>query len=78
MPRYYIDIVEDALRTSDDVGFDLVDEAAARRQAIVLLIELARDEAREGNIEALSVEVRNDLGQPAFHATLRFELRDES
>ena len=78
MPHYFIDIVEDTYRTSDEVGLDLVDMAAARREAMLILIELARDEAREGNFEALSVEVRNHVGQPKFHATLRFELRDEA
>jgi hypothetical protein len=76
--RYYFDIVEGEDRTLDDVGLELADKGAARAHGASLLIEIARDSVRCGNLSALSVEVRNEVGQPAFHVMLRFHLSDQA
>ena len=61
MTHYYFDIVEGEDRTLDDVGLELADKGAARAHAASLLIEIARDFVRCGNLSALSVEVRNEV-----------------
>jgi hypothetical protein len=71
--RYYFDIVEGGDQTLDEVGDEFSDEAAARTHAASLLIEVARDVVRDGDVSALAVSVRNEAGKPAFHATLALQ-----
>ena len=78
MTHYYFDIVEGENRTLDDVGLDLPDKAAATAHAACLLVELARDVVRAGDLGALVVQVRNEGGQPAFIAKLQFQLSDQT
>lgn len=76
--HYYFDIVEGDNRTLDEVGVDLADKVAATTHAASLLVELARDVVRDGDLAALVVEVRNEVGQREFIAKLRIQLSDQT
>ena len=78
MAHYYFDIVEGDNRTLDEVGVDLADKAAATTHAASLLVETARDVVRDGDLAALVVEVRNEVGQREFIAKLRIQLSDQT
>ena len=78
MPHYYFDIVEGDGRTLDVVGSDLTDDAAARKQAASLLIDLARDDVRAGDLELIAVLVRDAGGHATFSAKLRIDLSGPS
>ena len=76
MHHYFFDIADGDDRTLDDVGVDFANEDAARTHAASLLIELARDEIRVGEVGVLAVEVRSSTGQPMFYAALHLQFSE--
>ena len=73
MARYFFDVI-DGCTISDEVGVDLPDQAAVRREAMRLLPEIARDEIYRDarDVQCLAVMVRDNAGHPVYTATLSY------
>jgi hypothetical protein len=70
--RYFFDTRDNGDFFEDDIGLELADLAAVKKQAALSLAELAR-EVLPGSIKrVLSVEVRSAL-QPVLRDVLTFE-----
>lgn len=72
MPRYYFDTISGDGFTSDNVGLDLPDDAAAREAAVKALPDIARDEFPAGDHRSFKVIVRNS-DTPIYAAELTFQ-----
>ncbi|MER2198520.1 DUF6894 family protein [Methylobacterium brachiatum] len=73
MARYFFDVI-DGRTISDEVGLDLADLAALRREAMRLLPEIARDEMHndDRDVQTLAIMVRDEAGQPIYTANLSY------
>lgn len=75
MSRFYFDIHEGDEATVDEAGLELPDIAAAQKEAVCTLSEIARDAVRghfgHGECNTVSIEVRNDEG-PVLEASFAF------
>jgi hypothetical protein len=69
---YFFDTRDNGTFIEDDVGQDLADLDAAKRQAALSLAELARDVLPGSIKRELSVEVRNAV-RPVLKDVLTFE-----
>ena len=72
MPLYFFDTRDNDLFVEDQVGVELPDLEAVKRQAAISLAELARDVLPGSLSRKLAVEVR-DGRQPVLKALLTFE-----
>jgi hypothetical protein len=70
MPRFYFDTDDGAQRSRDEEGLDLSDSAMARREAIGVLPDIAREELPDGDHRAFTCHVRDESGAVIFTATL--------
>ena len=73
MPHYFFDTRDGDMFIEDDIGLDLPDLDAAKRQATLSLAELARDVIAGSERRILIVEVREDR-KPVLEARLTFEV----
>ena len=72
--RYYFDIYDGDHWTRDDLGMDCRDDRAARYQAVLGLVELARDILPfDGAEKKLAIRVRSREDQ-AFTVRLEFDI----
>ncbi|AYO85902.1 DUF6894 family protein [Methylobacterium brachiatum] len=73
MARYFFDVI-DGRTISDEVGLDLADLAALRREAMRLLPEIARHEMHndDRDVQTLAIVVRDEAGQPIYTANLSY------
>jgi hypothetical protein len=73
MARYFFDVI-DGRTISDEVGVDLPDLAALRREAMRLLPDIARDEIYKDDrdVQTLAIMVRDEAGQPVYTANLSY------
>ena len=69
MPLFYFDI-EDGGRRQDDVGSEYRDAEGARRAAMRILPDVARDESLTGDRHTFTVIVRDADRRPIFTTTL--------
>ena len=73
MPRYVFDIHDLNGPERDNVGTELPDLTAARREAMRLLPNIARDEVpRDGDHQSFVVLVTDENGRPVYSATLSY------
>ena len=72
MPLYFFDTRDNDTLVEDDIGVDLPDLEAVKRQASLSLAELARDVLPGSLKRQLAVEVRDER-QPILRALLTFE-----
>ncbi len=70
MPRFYFDIEDGPSRARDDDGTMLPDAEEARKAAIGLLPNIARDELPDGDRRNFVATVRLEDGRVIFRATL--------
>ncbi len=70
MPRYFFDICNNEKQVRDDSGTLLSDVHEARRAAIGILPNIARDELPDGDQHILSAIVRDEAGNIILRATL--------
>ena len=70
--RYFFDTRDNGTFLEDDVGIDLIDLDAVKKQAALSLAELARDVLPSSIKRVLSVEVRDAI-QPILRDVLTFE-----
>ena len=70
MPRYFIDTDDGDVRINDDQGFDLADAEAARREAMAVLPDMARDKLPDGDRRTFVATVRDEEGSVVYSATL--------
>ena len=70
--RYFFDIFDGDHWARDDRGIDCNDDVGARRQAVLALVEMARDYIpTDGGFMDLTVRIRNAV-QVAFTVRLDF------
>ncbi len=70
MPRFFIDTDDGDVRVHDDEGFDLADAEAARREAMTVLPDMARDKLPDGDRRTFVATVRDEAGSVLYSATL--------
>ena len=70
MPTFYFDISDGDEQVRDDLGIELSDVQAARRQAISVLPDIARDELPDGDRREFRAVVRDASGKTVFKAKL--------
>lgn len=70
MPRYFFDIDDGTRKTRDEQGLELENAEAARRAAIAVLPDLAREELPDGNQRVFICQARSTDGTVIFVATL--------
>jgi hypothetical protein len=75
MPRYYFDVLLDTGLTIDHIGTDLPDMTTAGREASGLLVDLAREQHRDGRSSNISVTVRSEDNTPCLAGTISVEMK---
>lgn len=70
MPRYFIDVAENANLVTDDNGSDLPDLDAGRRLALRALSEIAREYVQAGSHQTFFATVRDESGATPYRAKL--------
>lgn len=70
MPRYYFDVYDSDGLAADEDGQELASRESARRAAIEVLPDIARDELPRGDREVFAVKVRDESGRYIFEASL--------
>jgi hypothetical protein len=70
VPKYFFDIDDGEHHSSDSEGTELPDHDAARREAIAVLPDMAREELPDGNHREFSCSVRDTSGKQIFLARL--------
>jgi hypothetical protein len=73
MPRFFFDIHDGQDFTADDAGTDCADEEDARKEAIRVLPQIAKDTVPNGDYRLFWVKVRNASGADIFHASLELK-----
>ncbi|MHC2250816.1 hypothetical protein ACVILK_000508 [Bradyrhizobium embrapense] len=71
MTRYFFDIRKDGYLIPDEEGLDFNDIRSAKLEAAHTLADLARDVARAGKDEDLTIDVRTSRGV-TFSVSLTF------
>ncbi|KQS59497.1 hypothetical protein ASG32_31340 [Methylobacterium sp. Leaf361] len=72
MPRFFFDIHDGRLQR-DDEGTECADFAAARREAMIALPDIARWEIpTDGDKQTYTVIVRDEAGVPVYTAALTY------
>jgi hypothetical protein len=75
MPRFYFDVRHDGKVIADTEGEDLPDTAAAKREASIAALHLAK-EILSGLRSTLIVEARDELGMPVARAKVSFDIEN--
>jgi hypothetical protein len=70
MPRFLFDIYDGVRLTRDDEGSELPDREAARKEALSVLPDIARDRSPDGDRRDFIVDVRDETGRVIYTATL--------
>ena len=70
MPRFYFDVNDGAVFTTDEIGVELDGIEAARQEAGSALAGFARDLLRDGQPHEVVIEVKNEGGQRLLVAKL--------
>jgi hypothetical protein len=76
MARFYFDI-HGVISMQDREGTELSDVAAARREAVEAVVEMARDIFRSKDRGELSVRIRDENGRPLTEVRLVLTIQDE-
>jgi hypothetical protein len=72
MPHFYFDVDDGERLTRDEDGLVLADLAAACRQAVNALPDVAREVLPDGTEKVISTSVRDAAGTTLFRAQLVF------
>ena len=70
MPRYFFDINDGNGIARDDEGVELFDVEVARREAILILPQIAQDRVYVGDHHLLTSNVRNEIGDVVLRVTM--------
>ena len=70
MPKYFLDLYDGASFTRDPYGLDLASPEEARKEAISVLPDMARDVLPDGDRRDFTVDVRTAAGEVVYTATL--------
>ncbi|TPM25576.1 hypothetical protein [Mesorhizobium sp. B2-3-4] len=70
MPRYFLDLYNGDGLTVDDHGQVFETRDRLRREAILILPDIVRDEMIENERTAITVKVRDESGRQIFEASL--------
>ena len=75
MARYFFDIDDGERHSRDGEGTELADREEARREAISILPDIAREELPDGNDRVFSCSVRDESNRVIFLARLTLHAR---
>ena len=70
MPKFFLDLYDGERFTRDPYGLDLQDRQEARKEAISVLPDMAREVLPDGNRRDFTVDVRTSAGEVLYTATL--------
>ena len=70
MTHFFFDIDDGENHVTDSHGLDLADKEAARREAISILPDVAREELPDGDRRTFICKVRDETDKVIFIATL--------
>ena len=70
MPKFFLDLYDGATFTRDPYGLDLASQEEARKEAISVLPDMARDVLPDGDRRDFTVDVRTNVGEVIYTATL--------
>lgn len=70
MPHYFFDIDDGKANSIDDIGVEIDDRKEIERQAVEVLLDIAREELRDDLDRKFSVQVRDSAATPVFQAGL--------
>jgi hypothetical protein len=70
MPRFYFDITDTGRIEVDEKGLECADLAAARKEALATLGEIARDELPDGDRRDFVITIRDHRKSPMLTAEL--------
>ena len=76
MPRYFIDFVDDDTKHIDTEGSFIRSIEVARTEAVLALIQTARDKIKVGFNQQFSASVQDEAGEELYRAWLTFEEED--
>ncbi|MFC0408776.1 DUF6894 family protein [Roseomonas elaeocarpi] len=75
MPKFFFDIHDGEHYRRDQEGSELTDGEAARREALAVLPDIARDRSPGDNRRDFIVDVRDETDRLVFTATLSLMAR---
>jgi hypothetical protein len=75
MTRYYFDFSNNGAESPDTVGTELDGDEAAGDEAIMALVEMAREVLPGGNSRELAFEVRDENGRRTLRVSIVFDLQ---
>ena len=75
MPRFFIDTSDGATPLIDNEGREFPDSQAARKDALSVLSDIAREEMPDGDERTFSVSIRNISGRAIYSAKLTLKGR---
>ena len=70
MPKFFLDLYDGATFARDPYGLDLTSQEEARKEAISVLPDMARDVLPDGDRRDFTVDVRTAVGEVIYTATL--------
>lgn len=75
VPRFYFDVRDGAKFTPDDEGLECASLDAAERMAAETAAEIGRELLPRGDVREVTVEVRNEHGQPVLTVTVSMHVK---
>jgi hypothetical protein len=76
MPKYFFDVYDGVQHFRDEEGGELPDRYAARKEALMVIPNIARDRSPlEGSRRDFIVDVRSETGKVFFTVTLSLAAR---
>jgi hypothetical protein len=74
MPRFFVDLDDDAVHSRDNEGIEARDLDEAKERVLAALPQMARDALAERDGLTIAANVRDENGQLFLTATLKVEV----
>lgn len=74
MPKFFVDLDDGVVRTSDDYGVEARDLDEAKKKVLSALPQIARDALSERDSLAVEAHVRDERGRMCLTAVLKIEV----
>lgn len=73
MARYFFDVCDSRGSHRDDVGDELATFEDAREQCQILLPDVAREDLPDGELYAITCDVRDESGRVVYRGKLTYQ-----